>query len=89
MSVDGISDIASDGGHGGRPEVDVQEIWKDFLGPEADLHASFIANGGDSLKAVLLADRLAALTGREIEYLDVLDAPDAAALARSLGPAAS
>ncbi|MFJ5034179.1 acyl carrier protein [Streptomyces sp. NPDC088560] len=89
MSVDGISDIASDGGPGGRQEVDVQEIWKDFLGADADLHASFIANGGDSLKAVLLADRLAALTGREIEYLDVLDAPDAAALARSLGPAAS
>ncbi|MFD8819072.1 acyl carrier protein [Streptomyces sp. NPDC059627] len=62
-----------------------QEIWKDFLGADADVHASFIANGGDSLKAVLLADRLSALTGREIEYLDVLDAPNAAALARSLG----
>jgi hypothetical protein len=85
MSLEEMSGIASDGGSNGYFQMNPQEIWKDFLGADADVHASFIANGGDSLKAVLLADRLSALTGREIEYLDVLDAPNAAALARFLG----
>ncbi|MFF7476190.1 phosphopantetheine-binding protein [Streptomyces sp. NPDC008092] len=55
-------------------------LWKEMLGDEADLNTGFIANGGDSLKAVLLADRIFKATGQELDYLEILEAPDAAAL---------
>ncbi|KOV97333.1 hypothetical protein ADL04_16050 [Streptomyces sp. NRRL B-3648] len=54
-----------------------------MLGDEADPNEGFIANGGDSLKAVLLADRIFKLTGQELDYLEILEAPDAATLFRA------
>ncbi|KAB1981753.1 MULTISPECIES: phosphopantetheine-binding protein [Streptomyces] len=59
-------------------------LWKEMLGDEADLNTGFIANGGDSLKAVLLADRIFKLTGQELDYLEILEAPDAATLFRTV-----
>lgn len=59
-------------------------LWKEMLGDEADVNTGFIANGGDSLKAVLFADRVFRLTGRELDYLEILEAPDAATLAASV-----
>ncbi|MEV8045535.1 phosphopantetheine-binding protein [Streptomyces griseoluteus] len=59
-------------------------LWKEMLGDEADLNTGFIANGGDSLQAVLFADRVFRLTGRELDYLEILEAPDVAALAASV-----
>ncbi|MFE9766039.1 acyl carrier protein [Streptomyces sp. NPDC005808] len=55
-------------------------LWKEMLGDESDLNTGFIANGGDSLKAVLFADRIFKSTGQELDYLEILEAPDAATL---------
>jgi 3-phosphoglycerate kinase len=76
-------------GPAGGPEVQesaegIAAVWKEILGADADASTGFIANGGDSLKAVLLADRIFTLTGHEIDYLSILDAPDAATLARAV-----
>jgi len=40
----------------------------------------FIANGGDSLKAVLLTAKLFGVTGVEVDYLTVLQAESASDL---------
>ncbi|WP_327432557.1 phosphopantetheine-binding protein [Streptomyces sp. NBC_01236] len=58
----------------------ILDLWYESLGPDADISQGFIENGGDSFKAVLLAHQLFELTGEEIDYLDILEAPDAAAL---------
>ncbi|WP_158575906.1 phosphopantetheine-binding protein [Streptomyces corynorhini] len=59
-------------------------LWTEILGADADADAGFIANGGDSLKAVLLADRIFTLTGQELDFLEILDTPDLATLARAV-----
>jgi hypothetical protein len=65
--------------------VDLAEsLWSEILGPDADTGTGFLENGGDSFRAVLLTTRLYELTGREVEYLDVLEADGAAAIARLL-----
>ncbi|GAB7035674.1 hypothetical protein JCM4914_71350 [Streptomyces platensis subsp. malvinus] len=65
--------------------ADVAEnLWKEILGDGADLGKGFLENGGDSFRAVLLTSRLYELTGREVEYLDVLEADGAGAIARLL-----
>ncbi|MFC5955286.1 phosphopantetheine-binding protein [Streptomyces pratens] len=61
-----------------------ESLWSEILGPDADTSTGFLENGGDSFRAVLLATRLYELTGREIEYLDVLEADEAGAIARLL-----
>lgn len=65
--------------------ADVAEnLWREILGAGADLGKGFLENGGDSFRAVLLTSRLYELTGREVEYLDVLEADGAGAIARLL-----
>ncbi|MFC6091747.1 phosphopantetheine-binding protein [Saccharothrix lopnurensis] len=64
--------------------AEITSAWKEVLGTGAEVNTGFIANGGDSLKAVLLADRIFRLTGHEVDYLEVLDAPDAATLTRAI-----
>ncbi|MFG2395920.1 hypothetical protein [Streptomyces lydicus] len=61
-----------------------EKLWKEILGNSADLGKGFLENGGDSFRAVLLSSRLYELTGREVEYLDVLEADGAGAIARLL-----
>ncbi len=61
-----------------------ENLWKEILGNSADLGKGFLENGGDSFRAVLLSSRLYELTGREVEYLDVLEADGAGAIARLL-----
>ncbi|WP_158708884.1 hypothetical protein [Streptomyces sp. NRRL S-920] len=61
-----------------------ESLWTEILGPDADTGTGFLENGGDSFRAVLLTTRLYELTGREIEYLDVLEADGAKAIARLL-----
>ncbi|MCX5403584.1 phosphopantetheine-binding protein [Streptomyces sp. NBC_00335] len=57
-------------------------LWREILGPEANIGTGFLENGGDSFRAVLLVGRIYELTGREIDYLDVLQATEADAIAR-------
>lgn len=61
-----------------------KSLWSEILGSDADTGTGFLENGGDSFRAVLLTTRLYELTGREIEYLDVLEADGAGAIARLL-----
>ncbi|MEE4418127.1 hypothetical protein [Streptomyces bugieae] len=61
-----------------------ENLWREILGSGADLGKGFLENGGDSFRAVLLSSRLYELTGREVEYLDVLEADGAGAIARLL-----
>lgn len=61
-----------------------ESLWTEILGPDADTGTGFLENGGDSFRAVLLTTRLYELTGSEIEYLDVLEADGAEAIARLL-----
>ncbi|MFF8309745.1 phosphopantetheine-binding protein [Streptomyces lydicus] len=61
-----------------------ENLWKEILGNSADPGKGFLENGGDSFRAVLLSSRLYELTGREVEYLDVLEADGAGAIARLL-----
>ncbi|WP_433113685.1 phosphopantetheine-binding protein [Micromonospora sp. CA-246542] len=55
----------------------IVDLWREFLGSEANLNSSFIANGGDSLKAVLLTIKLLEATRVEVDYLTVLQAQSA------------
>ncbi|MFG3114372.1 phosphopantetheine-binding protein [Streptomyces sp. NPDC048197] len=65
--------------------ADVAEnLWREILGAGADPAKGFLENGGDSFRAVLLTSRLYELTGREVEYLDVLEADGVGAVARLL-----
>ncbi|MGI5467555.1 hypothetical protein [Streptomyces sp. CA-132043] len=59
-------------------------LWLEILGPDADTGTGFLENGGDSFRAVLLTARLYELTGRQVEYLDVLEAGGAQTIARLL-----
>ncbi|MBW4718334.1 phosphopantetheine-binding protein [Saccharothrix obliqua] len=52
----------------------LRALWREVLGPDADPAAGFINSGGDSFKAVLLATRVFETTGRDLDYLDVLEA---------------
>ncbi len=80
MSTDPIYDPALRGDFAGE----VTALWKEILGAAADISSGFLENGGDSFSAVLLADRLYRLTGREIDYLDVLEADGSDAISRLL-----
>ncbi|MFC5156488.1 phosphopantetheine-binding protein [Streptomyces amakusaensis] len=84
MSTEGLFGRAEDGSAASGSAEGIAAVWKEILGADADVDAGFIANGGDSLKAVLLADRIFTLTGQEIDYLEILDAPDAATLAQAV-----
>ncbi|MER5268329.1 phosphopantetheine-binding protein [Actinosynnema sp. NPDC002837] len=50
------------------------DLWREVLGPATDPAVGFIEAGGDSFKAVLLATRVFEATGRDLDYLDVLQA---------------
>ncbi|MEU9192144.1 phosphopantetheine-binding protein [Streptomyces hundungensis] len=82
MPVEEVSENVTEGSAEREIALGIDAIWKEILGADADVESGFIANGGDSLMAVLLADRIFASTGREIDYLEILDAPDSATLAR-------
>jgi acyl carrier protein len=53
---------------------EVWEIWTEVLGADIDPELGFLANGGDSFRAVQLVGRLFDVTGHEVDYLDVLEA---------------
>jgi len=55
-------------------------LWREVLGEHADPSLSFIANGGDSFRAVLVSVRAFELWQVDLDYLDVLEAPNAVAL---------
>ncbi len=82
MSVEEVSENVTEGAEERKTASGIDALWNEILGGDADVESGFIANGGDSLMAVLLADRVFASTGREIDYLEILDAPDSATLAR-------
>ena len=84
MSTGELFEDAAKGLAAQESAAEITAAWKEVLGTDAEVDTGFIANGGDSLKAVLLADRIFRLTGREVDYLEVLDAPDAATLARAI-----
>ncbi len=62
----------------------VTALWREVLGDGADTDASFIAAGGDSFQAVVLAMRVHEEVGSEIDYLDVLQAETCAAVVRAV-----
>lgn len=57
-------------------EAAVRAQWESALGPDARPDQSFLAQGGDSLAAVVFTLRLLDSTGVELEFNDVLEAPD-------------
>ncbi len=57
----------------------------DILGHDVDVDADFFGSGGQSLSAVTVAGRLAAVLGRDVTARDVLQAPTLADLARTSG----
>jgi hypothetical protein len=61
-----------------------ESLWKEILGDGADIDSGFLENGGDSFRAVLLSSRIYELTGREVEYLDILEAEGADTIVRLL-----
>jgi hypothetical protein len=58
----------------------VEALWKEILGSGADPGADFIRNGGDSFKAAVFSVRLLEQADCDVNYYDVLSAPDLAAL---------
>ena len=58
----------------------LQRLWHEALGPAAAPDTGFISNGGDSFAAVVLAGEILSTTGREIGYLDILQATSVADL---------
>ncbi|MFE5030255.1 phosphopantetheine-binding protein [Streptomyces sp. NPDC056656] len=59
---------------------DVKDLWLEVLGAEADFGSGFLENGGDSFRAVLFTARIFDVTGKEMDYLDVLEATGVEAL---------
>ncbi|MBV6699876.1 hypothetical protein KV557_22710 [Kitasatospora aureofaciens] len=69
--------------------MDLLAVWNEVLGDSADSDLSFMENGGDSFLAVLLSTRAFELWQVEIDYLDVLESQNAAALQELLAQAGS
>ena len=67
----------------------VVTLWREILGQDADTGASFVAAGGDSFDAVQLTVRIYEELGREIDYLDVLQADASSDIARAVEAAAT
>jgi hypothetical protein len=65
--------------------MDAKLLWREVLGADADPARSFVENGGDSYLAVLVTVRAFEIWQVEIDYLDVLQAPDAAGLEKLAG----
>src|SRR5262249_14647587 len=56
-------------------EATIADVWRDVLGlPVAGVHDAFFAVGGDSLKATLIASRLATRLGYDVPLALLLDA---------------
>ncbi|WP_048772056.1 non-ribosomal peptide synthetase [Rhodococcus ruber] len=81
-------DTARDDAADDRPLTDVEDlvvtVAESVLGARPDIHAGFLAAGGDSLSAVVLAARLADAFGVDVPARAVLQAPTLAALAAHL-----
>ncbi|MER5883643.1 acyl carrier protein [Streptomyces sp. NPDC001941] len=60
----------------------MKSLWIEILGAEIDPARSFLDNGGDSFRAVQIVNRVFEETGRELDYLDVLEARSPDALGR-------
>ncbi|WP_406466483.1 acyl carrier protein [Streptomyces hirsutus] len=60
----------------------VLAIWNEVLGPGTDPDLGFLANGGDSFRAVTLSVKLFEETGVEIDFLDILESDNAHAIHR-------
>jgi hypothetical protein len=61
-------------------KMDSVVLWREVLGGNVNPSISFIANGGDSFQAVLVSVRAFELWHVDLDYLDVLEAPNATAL---------
>lgn len=64
-----------------RREMNLVALWREVLGENSDPSLSFTSNGGDSFQAVLISVHVSELWHVEIDYLDVLETPNAMALA--------
>jgi acyl carrier protein len=62
----------------------VARLWRETLGRDADTEVSFIAAGGDSYLAVILAIHIHQETAFEVDYLDILQAKDVGDIVRAI-----
>lgn len=53
---------------------EVEQVWFEVLGASADATRGFVANGGDSLKAVAFTQMVYDRTGTSFDLFDVLTA---------------
>ncbi len=51
----------------------ISAMWAEVLGAGADPSLGFLENGGDSFRALTLADKIFQETGIEIDFLDILE----------------
>jgi acyl carrier protein len=66
-------------------EESIAETWREVLGlDQVGVHDGFLALGGDSLKATLVATRLSAKFGRDIPLTTLFDASTIAELAAAI-----
>jgi acyl carrier protein len=66
-------------------EADIAQIWREVLGlEEVGVHDAFFSIGGDSLKATLVASRLASKVGVELPLLTLLESSTVSELAEAI-----
>lgn len=53
---------------------ELEQVWFEILGASADTTRGFVANGGDSLKAVAFTQMIQDRTGLSLDLFDVLTA---------------
>lgn len=53
---------------------ELEQVWFEILGASADTTQGFVANGGDSLKAVAFTQMVHDQTGLSLDLFDVLTA---------------
>ncbi|KPC66483.1 hypothetical protein [Streptomyces chattanoogensis] len=68
---------------------EIFRIWAEAFEGGGDPELSFLANGGDSFQAVVLAGTLFEATGREVDYFDLLEADGADTVHRLVMTAAN
>lgn len=58
----------------GKSTDELEQVWFEILGAGADTTQGFVANGGDSLKAVAFTQMVQDQTGLSLDLFDVLTA---------------
>ncbi len=62
----------------------IARLWRETLGEDADTEVSFIAAGGDSYLAVVLAINIHQEVALEVDYLDILQAEAVSDIVRAI-----